>query len=242
MNTTYFNSSAIKPLVLASAQNAAFADGDIVFDWTGFELPRGTSKLLGATIKIRSKGDAGSTVQPAGVDLLFAKGPAPDATPTSLGTANGEVTNFASTDIVGAMPFAAADAFGLRTLYQSTVSSSELVLEPNGNSGGNVGVDKFYVAGLAAGALDFVTTSNVDLTAGALGTGQASLVVQTVDPRLFIAVGDVVHDEDDRLLGTIASFGSATAIVMAANLANAAVDEKNIYNINPIEITLHFQK
>jgi len=239
MNTTYFNSSAIKPLVLASAQNAAFADGDIVFDWTGFELPRGTSKLLGATIKIRSKGDAASTVQPAGVDLLFAKGPVPDATPTSLGTANGEVTNFASTDIVGAMPFAAADAFGLRTLYQSTVSSSELVLEPNGNSGANVGVDKFYVAGLAAGALNFVTTCNVN---GAQADSQAVLTVQTVDPALFMAVGDVVHDIDDRLMGTIASFDSTTQMTMAANLSVASVDEKNIYNINPIEIILHFEK
>ena len=239
MNTTYFNSSAIKPLVLASAQNAAFADGDIVFDWTGFELPRGTSKLLGATIKIRSKGDADSTVQPAGVDLLFAKGPVPDATPTSLGTANGEVTNFASTDIVGAMPFAAADAFGLRTLYQSTVSSSELVLEPNGNSGANVGVDKFYVAGLAAGALNFVTTCSVN---GAQADSQAVLTVQTVDPALFMAVGDVVHDIDDRLMGTIASFDSTTQMTMAANLSVASVDEKNIYNINPIEIILHFQK
>ena len=59
---------------------------------------------------------------------------------------------------------------------------------------------------------------------------------------MFIAVGDVVHDEDDRLLGTIASFGSATAIVMAANLANAAVDEKNIYNTSPIKLILTFEK
>ena len=39
MKTGFFNSSLIKPLVKASAQNAAFVDGDIVFDWTGFEIP-----------------------------------------------------------------------------------------------------------------------------------------------------------------------------------------------------------
>ena len=239
MKTGYFNSSLIKPLVKASAQNAAFADGDIVFDWTGFEIPRGTSKLLGATIKIRSKGDSGSTVQPAGVDLLFAKGPVPDATPTTLGTANGDVTNFASTDIVGAMPYAAADSFGNRTLYQSTISSSELVLEPNVNSGDNVGVDKFYVAGLAAGALNFVTTVTVD---GTPGTSQANLDVADLDPALFMAVGDVVHDEDDRLMGTISVFTDSTNVGMAANLANAGVNDKLVYNINPIEIILHFQK
>jgi len=239
MKTAYFNSSLIKPLVKASAQNAAFADGDIVFDWTGFEIPRGTAKLLGATIKIRSKGDAGSTVQPAGVDLLFAKGPVPDASPTSLGTANAEVTNFASADIVGAMPYAAADSFGLRTLYQSTVSSSELVLEPNGNSGANVGVDKFYVAGLAAGALNFVTTVTVD---GTPATNQKNLDVADLNPALFMAVGDVVHDEDDRLMGTIAVLTDSTNVLMVDNLALAGVNDKLIYNINPIEIILHFQK
>ena len=239
MKTGYFNSSVVKPLVKASAQHAAFVTGDIVFDWTGFEIPRGTAKLLGATIKIRSKGDSGSTVQPAGVNLLFAKGPVPDATPTSLGTANAEVTNFASTDIIGAMPSAAADSFGLRTLYQSTVSSSELVLEPNGNSGSNVGVDKFYVAGLAAGSLDFTSAVTVDGTPAA---NQANLDVADLDPALFMAVGDVVHDEDDRLMGTISVFTDSTNVLMAANLANAGVNDKKIYNINPIEIILHFQK
>ena len=241
MNTTYFNSSAIKPLVLASAQNAAFADGDIVFDWTGFELPRGTSKLLGATIKIRSKGDADSTVQPAGVDLLFAKGPVPDATPTSLGTANGEVTNFASTDIVGAMPFAAADAFGLRTLYQSTISSSELVLEPNGNSGGNVGVDKFYVAGLAAGALDFTSVLTVDETAFD-AAAQTVITTADLDPRLNLVPGDVIHAADDAVLGTILTVDSATQITLTAANTAAIEDDDVLYNINPIEIILHFEK
>ena len=239
MTTNFFNSPVVKPLVKASAQNVVFTDGDIVFDWTGFEIPRGTAKVLGATIKIRSKGDAGSTVQPAGVDLLFAKGPVPDATPTSLGTANAEVTNFSSTDIIGAMPYSSADVFGTRTLYQSTLSACELVLEPNVNTGSNVGVDKFYVAGLAAGALDFTSGVTVD---GTPATNQANLDVADIDPALFMAVGDVVHDEDDRLMGTISSFTDSTNVLMAANLANAGVNNKLIYNINPIEIILHFEK
>ena len=107
------------------------------------------------------------------------------------------------------MPSAAADSFGLRTLYQSTVSSSELVLEPNGNSGANVGVDKFYVAGLAAGALDFQATTTVD---GTPATNQKNLDVADLNPAVFMAVGDVVHDEDDRLMGTIAVFTDSTNV------------------------------
>ena len=241
MKTGYFNSSVIKPLVKASAQNVAFVAGDIVFDWTGFEIPRGTAKLLGATIKIRAKGDAGQTVQPAGVNLLFAKGPFPDATPSSLGTANAEVSNFASTDIVGAMPSAAADSFGLRTLYQSTVSSSELVLEPNGNSGANVGVDKFYVAGLAAGALDFRSALTVNESNFGAGT-QTVITVADLDSTLYLVAGDVIHAADDAVLGTISTVDSATQITLTAANTAAIEDDDVLYNINPIEIILHFQK
>ena len=238
MKTNYFNSSVLSPTVAASKQNAAFVDGDIVFDWFGFEIPKGTTKVLGATVILRAKNDSGQTVQPAGLDLLFAKGPVPDATPTSLGTVNAEITNFASTDIIGAMPFSSNDVFGTRTLYQSLVSTCETVLEPNPNSGSTKGVDKFYVAGIAAGALDFRSGVTVD---GTPGTGQANLDVADVDATLGFVAGDVVHDEDDRLMGTIASLDSDD-IVMAANLANAGVNDKLIYNINPIRIILHFSK
>ena len=215
MKTGYFNSSLIKPLVIASAQHAAFNAGEIVFDWTGFEIPRGTSKLLG--------------------------GPIPDATPTSLGTAGAEVTNFASTDIVGAMPSAAADSFGLRTLYQSTVSSSELVLEPNGNSGANVGVDKFYVAGLAAGALDFRSALTVNET-GFGAAAQTVITTADLDPNLNLIPGDVIHANDDAVLGTILTVDSATQITLTAANTAAIADDDVLYNINPIEIILHFQK
>ena len=137
------------------------------------------------------------------------------------------------------MPFVAADKFGVRTLYATNVSPCELVLEPNPASGSNIGVDKFYVAGLAAGALDFRSAVTVD---GTPGTGQANLDVEDLNPNLFMVVGDVVHDEDDRLMGTISVFTDANNVGMAANLANAGVNDKLIYNINPIEIILHFQK
>ena len=53
MTTNYFNSSVITPTIAASKLNTAFTAGDIVFDWVGFEIPRGTCKLLGATVIIR---------------------------------------------------------------------------------------------------------------------------------------------------------------------------------------------
>jgi len=237
MKSKYFNSSVIVPTVAASKLNVAFNTGDIVFDWIGFEIPRGVAKLLGASISLRAKGDADQTVQSGGLALMFAKAPSPDATPTSLGVVNAEITNFATTDVVGVLP-ATTETVGIRTLYQTTVSSAELILEPNTSSGGNIGVDKYYVAGIAAANLDFTTTCNVD---GTPGTGQANLDCQTIDATLMFAPGDVIHDEDDRLMGTVASLDSDD-IVMTGNLANEGVNTKKIYNINPIRITLHFSK
>ena len=241
MTTKYFNSSVISPTVAASKLNTAFTAGDIVFDWVGFEVPRGACKLLGATVIIRPKNDAGQTVAGSGLDLLFAKGPVPDATPTSLGTVNAEVTNFASTDIVGGMPFVADDKFGTRTLYATNVSPCELVLEPNPASGSNIGVDKFYVAGLAAGNIDLTSGCTVNESNFGAGT-QTVITVADVDARLGFAVGDVIHAEDDAVLGTIASVDSSTQITLTAANTDAIEDDDKLYNINPIRIILHFEK
>ena len=78
MKSKYFNSPVITPLVKASAQNAAFADGDIVFDWTSFDIPRGVARLLGATITYRHNKVAS---QVGCLDLVLAKD---DGTNTAL--------------------------------------------------------------------------------------------------------------------------------------------------------------
>ena len=241
MKSKFFNSSVLSPIIAASKQNAAFADGDIVFDWQGFEIPKGTAKVLGATVILRAKNDAGQTVQPAGLDLLFAKGPVPDATPTSLGTVNAEITNFASTDIIGAMPFSSNDVFGTRTLYQSLVSTCETVLEPNPNSGSTKGVDKFYVAGIAAGALDFRSGLTVNESNFGAGT-QTIITVADVDATLGFVAGDVIHAADDAVLGTITSVDNANQITLTAANTAAIEDDDVLYNINPIRIILHFSK
>ena len=241
MNSNFFNSSVISPVVAADKLNSAFALGDIVFDWTGFEIPRGVAKLLGATIIIRPKNDAGQTVAANGLSLLFAKGPFPDATPTSLGTVNAEITNFSSTDIIGTMPYNSADAFGTRALYQSAVSPCELILEPNPNSGSNVGVDKFYVAGVAGGAIDLTSGLTVNETNFGAGT-QTVITVADVDATLGFAAGDVIHAADNAVLGTIASVDSATQITLTAANVGAIEDDDVLYNINPIRIILHFEK
>jgi hypothetical protein len=243
MLSNFFNSPVIIPTVTASSQNAAFANGDIVFDWVSFDIPRGPARLLGATISIRSN-DVKSSVAP--LDLIFAKDAGTNTAPATLGTANQRLglAGFSRTDIIGFLPGALADMTGegvtaTAVTYQTTATPAPgLILESSPNSGGTTGTDRFYVGGLAGGALDLTAGTTVD---GTPGTGQANLDVTGDDADGVFAAGDVIHDEDDRLMGTIASLDSDD-IVMAANLANAGVNTKKIYNINPIRIILHFEK
>ena len=43
----------VKPEIAASKQDdGAFADGDLVFDWTAFNIPKGPAKLLNIQINV----------------------------------------------------------------------------------------------------------------------------------------------------------------------------------------------
>lgn len=72
------------------------------------------------------------------------------------------------------------------------------------------------------------------------GTGDASLTVDTVDPRTVLCVGDTIltpynstpedHIADNgKLMGTVSSFSSGTNITLAANNAVAVSDDDEIY-------------
>ena len=277
MKTNYFNSPVITPLVKASAQHAAFAEGDIVFDWASFDIPRGTSRLLGATITTRHNKVAN---QVGTLDLVFAKDNGTNSTPTSIGTGNAilGVTNFASTDIIGFLPGKLSDMSGegitatAATYHTSAVSPSPIILEPNSNSGANVGVDRYYVAGLASGALDLQglvaigPSTGVDISGsnGTFGT------IDGTDPRLVFAPGDLLHAEDDIILGEVATVATAALtfktdgskqyhaggetlfsnpatfaawqIQNGADAAGDLADGDELYNLHPITLILHWEK
>ena len=275
MKTNYFNSPVITPLVKASAQHAAFAEGDIVFDWASFDIPRGSSRLLGATITTRHNKVAN---QVGTLDLVFAKDTGKDLTPTSIGTGNAilGVTNFASTDIIGFLPGKLSDMSGegitatAATYHTSAVSPSPIILEPNSNSGANVGVDRYYVAGLASGALDLQGLVAIGPSAGVDISGNNGTfgVIDGTDPRLVFAPGDLLHAEDDIIVGELAAVNeddivfkfsgetsanhsgtytvpaniAAFRIQNGAGTAGDLLEDDILYNVFPLRITLHFSK
>jgi len=202
MKTGYFNSPVITPLVKASAQHAVFADGDVVFDWASFEIPRGTSKLIGASITIRQN----KVLALGGAfDLVFVKDTAVSATPATLGTPNAAMSSFSRTDIIGALPGVDADVIGGAgaVSFQQTSESPGVIFEPEVNSGGNIGVDKYWVGGLANGALDLrglvASTGTIDVS----GENGTITDIDGTSPELVFAIGDILHFSDDIILGEV---------------------------------------
>jgi len=246
MKSKYFTVE-VKPTIAASKQAlAAFADGDLLFDWTSFQIPRGPAKLVNATIVSKS---ADGAVNSHALNLYFAKTRQKNA-PVTLGvihaTALGATTS--SNEIIGACQSEEADALvGLDhlTIQSAKTISPNMVLEgePNSrtlNGPQNIGFDTLYVAGISVdGAPTFAST--VTCT-GVQAITQAVLTVGTTAADDVFAVGDVLHDEDDRLLGTVDLVVSATEMKMRANLENATVNAKDVYCINPIRLILSFEK
>lgn len=252
MKSKYFTVE-VKPIIPATdnGQHAAFADGEILFDWTAFEVPRGGGKLIGVTVEMRPKGDANSTVQPTpALELVFAKSKPDGTAPSTLGVegaapvAPGVIGTQAGLYLGNVPIINAAFNTDLDSLTVGSVAAPNgMVLHPEPISGSNVGVDTLYVGGLAGANFNFV--SGATINAGDL-TGP-TLTVADVDPRLFIAVGDtiVVCDHDtttaQKAVGVVKSFTDANTLVLE-EACDAVVDDDIIYNVSPIRIVLTFEK
>ena len=236
----------VKPLIPASNQaEAAFADNDVLFDWTAFDIPKGAAKLVNATIISKT---ADGAVNSHAINLFFAKSRDGGATaPVTVGDWHEAGSGFTNSmnEIIGACQSEEADQYiGLNDMTIQSLGHStamqNLVLQGEPESGTNVGYDKLYVAGTSVdGTPTFAST--VTCT-GVQATTQAILAVGTTSARSVFAVGDVLHDENDRLLGTVKSMDGNTQMTMEENLANATVNAKDVYCINPITLILQFEK
>ena len=260
----YFKVDA-KPLVPASLQHSAanMTDTKLLADWAEFEIPKGAAKLIG--INVLYKGVDGADIAPIDFEIIWAKGNPGGTAPTSLAAAG----NVVAAPAAGSPPWynllqgktyvdvsnGLSDG-DLLTMCQVSVPNvcggvaaagsidgfpniSGLVLEGEPLSGSNVGYDKLYCALIAKGTHNMTTsTLNVDAI---YGTTVKTIVVETIDANLAFAPGDVIHDENDRLLGTVASIDSTTGITFVDNLANATVADEHLYNVHPIVLQLSFE-
>ena len=239
----YFNVT-VKPTIAASKQAlAAFADGDVLFDWTAFDVPKGSNRLM--TAMAISK-NADGAVNAHALNLIFAK-TVDNVAPTSIGTihatANGEgyynhllATMFHETADNDAL----LDNVGMHVFNHNRMGTCEFVLTGEPESGTNFGYDRLYVASTSIDDTPtFASTIQCD---GIQAITQNVLTVKTTSAARTFAPGDIIHDEDDRLLGTVKTVDSSTQMTMVDNLANATVNNKDCYNINPYIIHLSFER
>lgn len=227
-----FYSVTVKPKLTASKQTGAYASGDVLFDWTEVPVDRGTSRLVSVQIVFRGTDGA---EQSQGLELFFSK----SSSENTLGVENATATMYPSNDIVGFLyindsafsgsldTFSVSSGMATGGLYGE---SSVMITPDSGES--------IYIAGTVLGALDFSSTVQCD---GVHATSQAGVTVKTTDARNTFAAGDLLHDEDDRVIGTVSSVNSATSITMTSNLENATIDNKDLYNVNPVTIILGFE-
>ena len=251
-----FFTTAIKPTIAASIQHiGAFTSGDLLFDWTSFQIPKGGAKLVNLTVLVRPKGDGGPTPNDNSITFLFSS-----SDTVSLGTAHGTVDNRPSNDFLGVVEISSnhysqtthnstsIGTMGVGSSGTANLPMTPLVLEGDGTSA----YDTLYIAGVAAdGSMNFESLNAIaeDTDAEHANSQVITTDGSGMDVREHFMDGDVVHigtsegtPAADSLIGTIASADGASQVTLDAVSPTALVDGDILYNINPIRIILQFER
>tara|TARA_R110002167_G_scaffold109118_6_gene278255 strand:- start:2807 stop:3490 length:684 start_codon:yes stop_codon:yes gene_type:complete len=218
----------VKPIIAASVQAAgAFADTHVLFDWTKIDAAR-CSSIDGLQVIVGGTNGVAQTM--VAIDLFFATSHTNigNSAPGSMGDLRGAVDLHQwKNNLVAYVPITAGDFNDADLITLNIATKSGLDIPVGGD---------LYVAAIAKGALDFQGTVQCN---GVQAITQAGLVVKTTSALINFAPGDVLHDESDRLIGTVQSVTDATNMVMTANLANATVADKDLYNLSPVQLVLN---
>ena len=111
-----------------------------------------------------------------------------------------------------------------------------VVLTIGGKSGLDIATNgDLYIAAIAKGAFDFTSTVQVSTETA---TNTTAVVVKTTSALTTLAPGDVLHDEDDLVIGTVKSVTDATNLVLTENCASVSAVNQDLYNIHPIQFMI----
>ena len=255
MASKYFTVE-VKPTIPASLQHAAqFGSGNVLFDWTSFQVPRGANKLVNITALVRGKGDSTPTSNNKDFQVVFSK-----SNTQSLGTPNSNAISRPSNDYLGHVDIVAADY--MSTIMRSTTVASvgnatgsnvlPLVIQGDITTGDNVGYDTLYVGSVCHNtSMDFISINAIaeNTDADHADSQEITMDGSSMDVRHHFIAGDVVHigtsvgtPAADSLVGTIASADSTTQITLEAVSPTDLVDGDILYNIHPIRLVLQFER
>ena len=276
----YFN-TVVKPTIPASEQAAnsgVYTNQDVVFDWHAVDIPKGAAKLLGVTAIMRQK--HGTAGQECAFDLIYAKSINKTA-PSSLGTGNltADGTGYYN-NVIGKTTVIAKDymsdcldnGVSIACVAQGGADSDsvDMVLQCEPDSGTNVGYDKLYIGMImndGTNNFDFSTAALLDDDVTIAGNNGTLTTLDGTACNLVFAPGDVLHVQDDIIVGEVASLdannitfkfdgtttASETNYTVPSSLANWRIqngagtagdlsDDDELFNIHPIKIILHFER
>jgi len=252
----YFNVE-VRPVIDVAALAAGnIVTSEVLFDWAGFDVPKGACKLVGGTILYRGKN--GADYAATDFEVIYAKGNSDATAPTTLGDDGDGVdtpgwmhliqgrsyvdASIHSSDgdlVYGVLYHLNANGGGANAAANHFVSDG-LVLQGVPNSGTNVGYDKLYVAGIAKGTHNW-GASTMEAGAG-LSTSSPTVALTDLDATIALCPGDILRDEDNKLIGTVKTVDSATSITLEDNANFASAEGKLVYNTTPITFVLGFEK
>ena len=213
---------------------AAFGAGNLLFDWTAFQIPKGPAKLVSLGVIMR--GTDGGVQTAKDIDFYFGKS-INGVAPTSFGTVhdNPSVTPAIMNNIIGMTSIDATGDVGAANLQYGNVGQTgsgaagshipSLILQGEPATGDNVGYDTIYIGAVTAGTLNFSTGVITSQTVDVSELSAAQLVnadIEGTDPRLVFAVGDIIHATDNIILGEIESMADANTITFKADGSSSA--------------------
>ena len=255
----YLNITVKPPIAVAALAAGNITDAEILFDWHGFDIPKGAARLVGITVLYRGKN--GVAYDPTDFELFWAKGEDNGTAPITMGDDAAAVDTHGWFHLIQGKTFVDAslglndaDLITGQIVSVPNVSSgvkaaasnsgfqnnSDLVLQGAPDSGTNVGYDKLYVAAVAKATHNWGPSTMVVSTETATST--PVVVVKTVSTLITVGPGDVLRDEDDLALGTIKTVDSATQVTLEENCASVSAVNKRVYNTTPITLILSFEK
>ena len=241
----------VRPTILPSLQTGAFGDGDILVDWFAFDIPNGGNRLISGHMTTKT---TDGTQQSHATEILFAKdvdGVAPGSLGTVNATAGGyqfknHLIGFAVTeedagDAVTTLDLVTIQDLQTRNDTLKTKQKIDLVLQGEPDTGTYTGYSRIHVGIMSKdGDPSFASTVQCD---GIQAVGTQTLTVKTTSALTNFGVGDVLYDEDDRLLGTVKTVDSATVVTLTGTgLQNATVNNKDVYVHAPMILNLSFER
>ena len=239
---------AVATMIQSNKTDLPFAAGDIVCDWTSFQVPVGTVKLESLTLLVTGQDATPQTARD--MVVYFAKGNADGTAPSSLGTGNTSVSgkgfynNILGHTVLdllnydGRLDFASILTAGT-TNTDSSMNHTNLVLEAARTTNGD---HTLYVAVVGGASYDGDFSTGVLLNDGDdVAAGDTALVTDGTDADKVFNPGDVILKHDsDTVVGTVKSV-SANLITLESGSGVAIADDDELVHQSPIKIRLGLQ-